>query len=138
MASEDTAADHEALREATLADDEADHESSDRAAGEASAQRAVEGLAGAARLADTPAPSVTGTATPPLDLTAAAFFDVDNTLVQGSSLVHFGRGLAARKYFRYGDVWKFIYAQAKFQLTGKENSADVAEGRRKAAAPSTS
>ncbi len=71
---------------------------------------------------------------PPADLTAAAFFDVDNTLVQGSSLVHFGRGLAARKYFRYGEVWKFIYAQAKFQLTGKENSDDVAEGRRKALA----
>jgi len=51
------------------------------------------------------------TAPPPADLTAAAFFDVDNTLVQGSSLVHFGRGLAARKYFRYGEVWKFIYAQ---------------------------
>lgn len=70
----------------------------------------------------------------PVDLTAAAFFDVDNTLVQGSSLVHFGRGLAARKYFRYSDVWKFIYAQAKFQLTGRENSDDVAEGRRKALA----
>ena len=68
----------------------------------------------------------------PADLTAAAFFDVDNTLVQGSSLVHFGRGLAARKYFRYGEVWKFIYAQAKFQVTGRENSEDVAEGRRKA------
>jgi phosphoserine phosphatase len=65
---------------------------------------------------------------PPADLTAAAFFDVDNTLVQGSSLVHFGRGLAARKYFTYGDMAKFIYAQAKFQLTGRENSEDVAEG----------
>lgn len=87
--------------------------------GQASAERAVEGLEGAP---------------PPLDLTAAAFFDVDNTLVQGSSLVHFGRGLAARKYFNYSDVWKFIYAQAKFQLTGRENSDDVAEGRRKALA----
>ena len=54
--------------------------------------------------------------------------------MQGSSLVHFGRGLAARKYFRYSEVWKFIYAQAKFQLTGRENSDDVAEGRRKALA----
>ena len=41
---------------------------------------------------------------PPIDLTAAAFFDVDNTLVQGSSAVHFGRGLAARNYFTYRDV----------------------------------
>ena len=93
-------------------------------AGDASAARAVQGL-GAEPVAPAGVPS---------DLTAAAFFDVDNTLVQGSSLVHFGRGLAARKYFQYSDVWKFMYAQAKLQLTGRENSDDVAEGRRKALA----
>jgi HAD superfamily hydrolase (TIGR01490 family) len=93
-------------------------------AGDASAQRAVEGRDGDSGR----------TAAVRADLTAAAFFDVDNTLVQGSSLVHFGRGLAARKYFQYSDVWKFMYAQAKFQLTGRENSHDVAEGRRKALA----
>ncbi|MBY0442205.1 MAG: HAD-IB family hydrolase [Mycobacteriaceae bacterium] len=68
---------------------------------------------------------------PPIDLTAAAFFDVDNTLVQGSSLVHFGRGLAARKYFTYLDVLSMVYAQTKFRISGKENSDDVAAGRRK-------
>ena len=71
---------------------------------------------------------------PPPDLTAAAFFDVDNTLVHGSSLVHFARGLAARKYFTYGDILGIVYAQAKFQFTGKENSDDVAEGKQKALA----
>lgn len=35
---------------------------------------------------------------PPIDLTAAAFFDVDNTLVQGSSAVHFGRGQIGRAH----------------------------------------
>ena len=77
-------------------------------AGDASAERAVEGLqstiAADARLGGAEQDSAVS---PPLDLTAAAFFDVDNTLVQGSSLVHFGRGLAARKYFRYSEVWKF-------------------------------
>ncbi len=104
-------------------------------AGEASAERAVEGLV-EELVADARLDGLTAEAAPPplLDLTAAAFFDVDNTLVQGSSLVHFGRGLAARKYFRYSEVWQFIYAQAKFQLTGRENSDDVAEGRRKALA----
>jgi HAD superfamily hydrolase (TIGR01490 family) len=92
--------------------------------GDASAQRALDELR-----ADT-----TADIQPPVDLTAAAFFDVDNTLVQGSSLLHFGRGLAARKYFTYRDVLGFIYAQAKFQLIGKENSDDVAAGRRKALA----
>lgn len=40
----------------------------------------------------------------PRDLTAAAFFDVDNTLVHGASIVHFTRGLAAHNYFRYSDI----------------------------------
>ena len=92
-------------------------------AGEASASAAVTDLGGAGT---SPAP--------PPDLTAAAFFDVDNTLVHGSSLVHFARGLAARKYFTYGDLGRFAYAQAKFQLLGRENSDDVAEGKRKALA----
>jgi HAD superfamily hydrolase (TIGR01490 family) len=89
-------------------------------------EASIAGVPEATRSADRPAP--------PPDLTAAAFFDVDNTLVQGSSLVHFSRGLAARDYFTYGDLWKFIFAQAKFQLTGRENSDDVAAGRRKALA----
>lgn len=101
-------------------------------AGDTSAERAVKGRGTDARLS-TEADQRPDTV-PLRDLTAAAFFDVDNTLVQGSSLVHFGRGLAARKYFQYSEVWKFIYAQAKFQLTGRENSEDVAEGRRKALA----
>lgn len=68
----------------------------------------------------------------PRDLTAAAFFDVDNTLVQGASIVHFARGLASRKYFSYSDVLDFAWTQAKFRITGKENADDVAEGREKA------
>ena len=61
----------------------------------------------------------------PPDLTAAAFFDVDNTMVQGASIVHFARGLAARKYFTYGDIMDFAWTQAKFRITGKENARDV-------------
>lgn len=100
----------------------ADFEALDR---NASAERALDDLHADAA----PAPEQ-----PPVDLTAAAFFDVDNTLVQGSSLLHFGRGLAARKYFTYRDVVRFFYAQTKFQLIGRENSNDVAAGRRKALA----
>ena len=93
----------------------------------ASAKRALDDLQAAGAAAE-------GRPQPPIDLTAAAFFDVDNTLVQGSSAVHFGRGLAARKYFTYRDVLGFVYAQAKFQWLGTENSDDVAAGRRKALA----
>lgn len=99
------------------------HAARQQIAGDASAAAAVTDLA----TEPVPAPPA-----PPPDLTAAAFFDVDNTLVHGSSLVHFARGLAARKYFTYHDVLGFLYAQAKFQLTGRENSDDVAAGRSKA------
>ena len=102
-------------------------------AGEASAEAAIADLAAdVARTAEIAEPQrPAAPPPPPLDLTAAAFFDVDNTLVHGSSLVHFARGLAARKFVTYGDLLRFGYAQAKFQLTGRESSDDVAAGRRK-------
>lgn len=68
----------------------------------------------------------------PRDLTAAAFFDVDNTMVQGASIVHFARGLAARKYFKTSDLVDIAWKQVKFRVTGKENSSDMASGKEKA------
>ncbi|RJO77188.1 HAD-IB family hydrolase [Nocardia panacis] len=70
----------------------------------------------------------------PRDLTAAAFFDVDNTMVQGASIVHFARGLAARKYFKSADLVDMAWKQVKFRVTGKENSTDMASGKEKALA----
>lgn len=70
----------------------------------------------------------------PRDLTAAAFFDVDNTMVQGASIVHFARGLAARKYFRTSDLVDIAWKQVKFRVTGKESSTDMASGKEKALA----
>nr|WP_238981180.1 HAD-IB family hydrolase [Williamsia herbipolensis] len=105
-------------------------------AGEASAQAAYATLERRGRLAgpvhDDDEPGAP-TDVPP-DLTAAAFFDVDNTLVQGASIVHFARGLAARDYFSYRDMAEFAWAQAKFRISGRENADDVASGREKALA----
>src|SRR5699024_3706535 len=68
----------------------------------------------------------------PRDLTAAAFFDVDNTMVHGASIIHFARGLAARDYIELADMFRFGWQQVKFRVTGKENSDDVASGKEKA------
>lgn len=68
----------------------------------------------------------------PLDLTAAAFFDVDNTLVQGASIIHFARGLAKHDYFSTADILDLAWQQIKFRVSGTENSDDVASGREKA------
>ena len=58
------------------------------------------------------------------DLTGAAFFDVDNTMMMGASLFWFARGLAARKYFTTRDMAGFVWQQAKFRIGGNEGSAD--------------
>ena len=40
----------------------------------------------------------------PLDPTAAAFFDVDNTVMQGASIFHFARGLHRREFFTTREI----------------------------------
>lgn len=70
----------------------------------------------------------------PQDTGVAAFFDVDNTLIQGSSLIVFAMGLARRRYFRLSEVLPIVWKQLKFRITGSENAGDVAEGRQQALA----
>ena len=80
-------------------------------AGEASAEAAIAGTAVAELEASLAVPQ---------DLTAAAFFDVDNTMMIGASIFHFARGLAARKFFTTGDFASFVWQQMKFRLGGRE------------------
>ena len=78
-------------------------------------------VAGAASAA---AAEVTAPAAVEPDPTAAAFFDVDNTMMMGASLFWFARGLAARKFFTTRDLASFVWQQAKFRIAGSEGSAD--------------
>ena len=68
---------------------------------------------------------------PGADLTAAAFFDVDNTMMQGASVFHFARGLAARKFFTTGDLVRFAVRQVKFRVGG-EDLIDASDAREEA------
>ncbi|MGY1635239.1 HAD family hydrolase [Geodermatophilus sp. SYSU D00742] len=79
----------------------------------------VAGAASAAAAEVEPAPAVVP------DLTSAAFFDVDNTMMMGASLFWFARGLAARKYFRARDLALFVWQQAKFRVAGNESADDM-------------
>ncbi|MBQ0891572.1 HAD-IB family hydrolase [Micromonospora sp. U56] len=68
------------------------------------------------------------------DPTAAAFFDVDNTMMQGASIYWFARGLAARKYFTTGDLARFAWQQARFRLLATENAVDMSQAKEAALA----
>jgi len=65
----------------------------------------------------------------PLDPRAAAFFDVDNTVMQGASIFHLARGLYARDFFTARDIGRFAWQQGKFRLLGKEDMGNVHEAR---------
>ncbi|MDU0479041.1 HAD-IB family hydrolase [Staphylococcus chromogenes] len=68
----------------------------------------------------------------PQDPGAAAFFDVDNTLIQGASIIVFAFGLFRRRYFRWHEIAPVAWKQIKFRVTGAESSEDVAAGRQQA------
>src|SRR5262249_33072731 len=75
----------------------------------------------------------TALAAPP-DPTAAAFFDVDNTMMMGASIFHFAKGLASRKFFTVRDLASFGWQQVKFRLRGKESQEDIHLARESALA----
>lgn len=66
------------------------------------------------------------------DPTAAAFFDIDNTIMRGSSIYHFARGMAAHKTVTARDLLRFAWQQAAFRIRGTEN-ADHMHAAREAA-----
>jgi HAD superfamily hydrolase (TIGR01490 family) len=68
----------------------------------------------------------------PADPTAAAFFDVDNTMIRGASIYFFGKGMAGRGLVTTGDLLRFGWQQLRFRVRGKEDLAAVAEAREKA------
>jgi HAD superfamily hydrolase (TIGR01490 family) len=88
------------------------------------AVRAGEAAAAAAVAAGGGPPDV-----PLTDLTAAAFFDVDNTMMVGASIFHFARGLAARKFFTTADLAGFAWQQLKFRVGGRETAYSTTTGR---------
>lgn len=55
----------------------------------------------------------------------AAFFDVDNTLIRGSALYFLGRGMYQRGFFSKSDISRFVLANLRFKLTGKENPEEM-------------
>ena len=55
----------------------------------------------------------------------AAFFDVDNTLIRGSTLYFLGKGMYQRGYFTKKDISRFVLANLRFRLTGKENREEI-------------
>jgi len=74
------------------------------------------------------------TPAPVADASAAAFFDVDNTLMRGASIYYFAKGLAARKLFGVRDLVRMAAGQLMFRLRGAENTDHIDAAREAALA----
>jgi HAD superfamily hydrolase (TIGR01490 family) len=58
---------------------------------------------------------------PPPDPDAAAFFDVDNTMLRGASLYYLARGFVQRGFLDGREIARFARDQLKFRLVGAED-----------------
>lgn len=63
------------------------------------------------------------------DVTAAAFFDLDNTVIQGASIFHLGRGLYRRGFFPTRLILKGLWLQTWFRVVGRENPDHIRQAR---------
>jgi HAD superfamily hydrolase (TIGR01490 family) len=63
---------------------------------------------------------------------AAAFFDLDNTVMQGAAIFHFGRGLYKRKFFDTRDLLRFAWQQTYFRMAGNEDPEHMQDVRESA------
>jgi HAD superfamily hydrolase (TIGR01490 family) len=59
----------------------------------------------------------------------AAFFDLDKTLVPGSSLFLLARGLYERDFYRARDIVRLAWGQFKFQALGAESKEGMEKSR---------
>ncbi|WKX71856.1 HAD family phosphatase [Streptomyces sp. XD-27] len=99
------------------------------AAAEAARKSALEAPAepsAAVRPAEEPEFPVVG------DARAAAFFDLDNTVMQGAAIFHLGRGLYKRHFFQKRELARFAWQQTWFRLAGVEDPAHMEDARNSA------
>jgi HAD superfamily hydrolase (TIGR01490 family) len=64
-----------------------------------------------------------------IDPEAAAFFDLDNTVIQGASMFHLAKGLYRRDFFPTRLIVKGLWLQAYFRVMGRENPEHIEDAR---------
>ncbi|MGH3413620.1 MAG: HAD family hydrolase [Marmoricola sp.] len=65
----------------------------------------------------------------PADSSSAAFFDVDNTLLQGATIFHLAQGMYRRDFFTTRELLGAAWKQAWFRMVGVEDPDHVASAR---------
>ena len=56
---------------------------------------------------------------------SVAFFDVDNTLIKGSTIFFLGRGMYQRGFFTKREISTFVLANVRYRMTGQEKPEEI-------------
>lgn len=89
-------------------------------------------LAGAGPLSDTTIHPATDIIPEPViheDVHAAAFFDLDNTVIRGASLFDLAKGLYRRGFFPTRVILRALWIQVYFRVAGHENASHIEDAR---------
>jgi HAD superfamily hydrolase (TIGR01490 family) len=70
----------------------------------------------------------------PADPAAAAFFDCDNTMLEGAAIFQLARGLYRRRFFTTRDLLGAAWKQAYFRFVGVEDPDHIEDARNSALA----
>ena len=60
---------------------------------------------------------------------AAAFFDLDNTMIKGASLFHLAKELYRRDFFPTRVILRALWLQVWFRVVGRENAGHIEDAR---------
>ncbi|WP_344801885.1 HAD family hydrolase [Microlunatus ginsengisoli] len=63
------------------------------------------------------------------DARAAAFFDLDNTVIQGASIFHLAKGMYRRGFFSTRLLMKGLWLQIYFRMIGGEKDSHIEDAR---------
>ena len=63
------------------------------------------------------------------DPRAAAFFDLDNTMIKGASMFHLAKGLYRHGFFGSRVIAKAVWLQVWFRVVGRENPTHIEDAR---------
>ncbi|HEY5822478.1 MAG TPA: HAD family hydrolase [Propionibacteriaceae bacterium] len=63
------------------------------------------------------------------DPSAAAFFDLDNTVIQGASIFHLAKGLYRRDFFSGRVIFKGLWMNTYYRVLGRENTDHISDAR---------
>lgn len=92
-------------------------------------ESAASAVDAAEQLAESGASLIQLSPVPGRDPAAAAFFDLDNTVIRGASIFHLAKELYRRDFFSTRVIFKGVWMNSYYRVMGREKTAHILDAR---------